>query len=107
PRRAQGAPGRCRGLGRDPQLVPEVAGVARPADVDLDTGELRRAAPEVAQVAEVLAGRRLEDRAAVGGLEGARGALLRDVLDLHVEPRGVQRQPAVLGVRGGPAELVL
>ena len=103
----QGVPHLGGGLGRDPQLVAEVARVARPADVDLDPGDLRRPAPEVAQVAEVLAARRLEDGAAVGALERERGDRLGHVLDGDVEPRGVHRQPAVLRVGGGPAQLVL
>ena len=94
-------------LGGDPQLIAEVAGVAGPADVDGRARDGRRAAPEVAQVGEGLARRRLEDGPAARPLERDGGEALADVLDLDVEPARVHRQPAVLGIRRGPAEAIL
>src|SRR5258706_9216349 len=99
-------PGRGRLAGGDPDLVSEVARVARPRDVDIDLAELRRASPEVAQVVERLAGRRLEHRPRERPLERDRGDLFRDVLDRHVQAASVEREPALLRIRGGPPELV-
>ena len=66
-----------------------------------------RPAPEVAEIRERFAGRRLEDRTAERSLEREGGDLGRLILDRHVEPGRVEGQPAVLRVRGGPAEHVL
>ena len=74
-----------RARGRDPQLVAEVAGVAGPRDVDRDLADLRGAAPEVAQVGERLAGRRLEHVARQRALERERRGRLGLLVDRDVE----------------------
>ncbi len=48
-----------------------------------------------------------EDRARQRSLERERGERLRDVFDLHVEPRRVVLEPAQVRLRRGDAELVL
>src|SRR3990172_3572557 len=101
------APAPPRSLGRNPALVAEVAGVAGPRDVDIDAGELRGPAPEVAEIRERFAGRRLEDGPRERPLERDRGDRLALVLDVDIQAAGVHRQPAVLRVRRGPAVLVL
>jgi hypothetical protein len=106
--RPQRVPERDGPPGVDPQLIAEVAGVARARDVDRDlpaTGPDRRGAtPEVAQVVEGLARGRLEDRPRVRALERDRGRPLGDVVDRDVEAGGVHPQPAELRIRRGPAE---
>ena len=90
-------------VGRDPQLVPEVARVAGPADVDLDPRDRRGTSPEVAQVGPIPAGRGVEDDAAEGTLQGEGCDRLADLLDLHVESGPVHAKPAQVRVGGGPA----
>ena len=101
-------PERDRVLRRDPELIPEIAGVAGSRDVDrhLLPAGLERCgpAPEVAQVAERAAGRRLQHVPRQGTLDGERGHLFRHVIDRHVEAGRVLAEPAELGVGGGPAE---
>ena len=103
PGRHQGVPDLDRALGRDPQLVAEVAGVAGPRHVDGDLADLRRPAPEVAKVVERLAGRGLEDVARERALEGERRRRLGLLGDRHVEAGAVLAQPAELRVGRGPA----
>ena len=68
----------------------------RPAD-------LRGPSPEVAQVGERLAGRRLEDVPRQRALEGERGGRFGLLVDRDVEPGAVLAQPAELRVGRGPA----
>ena len=68
-------------LGVDPQLVAQVAGVAGPADVELDLAGVGRPSVVVAQVGPVGVGQRLEDVARERALQGDRGGRLADVVD--------------------------
>ena len=70
PRGHQRVPDLDRALGRDPQLVAEVAGVAGPRHVDGDLADLRGAAAEVAQVRERLAASRPRGRRATAAPGG-------------------------------------
>src|SRR6185436_16931590 len=80
-----------------------VARVAGPGYVDRRATDLRRPAPEVAQVVERFAGRGLEDRPRERALQGERGGRLRVLVDRDVEPHAVLAEPAQLRVGGRPA----
>ena len=96
-----------RAIGRDPQLVAEIAGVAGPADVDRRS---RRSSPAGAGSS---AGRRTTRPAAASRTARLHGpwrataasvSLMSSIVD--VEPGRVHRQPAVLRVGRRPAEAV-
>src|SRR6185436_7138879 len=110
-RRHDGVPRLGRALRGDPQLVAEVARVARARDLDLDAlpaqAQRRRPAAEVAQLSERLLGGLLEGAPGQRTLERDRRDLLGDVIDGDVEVAGVEGQPAELGVGGGPEVLGL
>ena len=91
----------------DPELVAAIARVAGPRDAHVDAGDLRPPMPEVPDPGPVLAGRRLEHLPAELALERERAERLADVLDLDVQARGVQQEPAVAGIGRGHAVLVV
>jgi hypothetical protein len=62
------------------------------------------APPEIAEIRERFAGRGLEDGPRLRPLEGNGRDLLRDVLDVDVQPRRVHPEPPDLGIRSGPPE---
>src|SRR6185436_20572667 len=93
--------------GVDPDLVPQVAGVSGPRDVDVDAADLGAALAEVAQVGPVPTAGALEDVARARPLQGDGRELLGHVDDVYVEPGRVQREPPVAGVGRRPEELLL
>src|SRR6266508_5384594 len=93
--------------GLHPDLVAEVARVARPRDVHRDTGDPGRYHPEVFQAGHVPLRTGPEDVPARRPLQGDGRGLLRDVLDLGLEAEGVLPQPAQAGLGGRPPEEVL
>ena len=89
--------------GGHPDLVPEVAGIARARHVDRHLADPSRTAPEVPEIRERRPGRRLEDVPRERALERERRGRLGLVDDRDIQSGAVLAEPSKLGIRGRPA----
>src|SRR5215469_10731565 len=87
----------------NPDLIAEVAGVARARDVDRYTADLAARFAEIFQVLDVGFGDAFEQFARCRTLQGQRRELLGDVFDLNLKSDGILTKPAQIGVGGSPA----
>ena len=102
-----GVPERQGLLGIHPHLETQVAGVAGARDRDRDAADGSGSEAVVLEDCEVGRCQHFEDGARARALQCQGGCRGRHVLDLHVQARGVEVQPAEIGIGGRKAERLL